>query len=300
MEKQRAFDLLKFKVYFKIQYMNKKILILGAQGMLGQDLRTILADFNLILWDQPEIDITDQNQVNSKIKNLKPDIIINCAAYTDVDGCETNQDLAMQVNGLAVGYLAEITKEMDTTLMHISTDYVFNGQNKQGYTEDSQAIDPLNIYGRSKLKGELFLKEKADNYYLIRTSWLYGKKGNNFVETMLKLAQEKDSLKVVNDQFGKPTRTIDLAEQIRYILDNNLDFGSYHVTNETKTGGISWHDFAQKIFELAEIKIDLQPCSTKEFPRPAQRPAYSALINTKLPQLRNWQEALAEYLANDK
>ncbi|MBD3360074.1 MAG: dTDP-4-dehydrorhamnose reductase [Candidatus Buchananbacteria bacterium] len=280
--------------------MNKKILIIGSRGMLGQDMAKFLADFNLILWDQPEIDITDQNQINSKIKNLKPDIVINCAAYTDVDGCETNQDLAMQVNGSAVGYLAEITKKLDAILIHISTDYIFNGQNKDGYEEDSQEIGPLNIYGQSKLKGELLLQEKIDKYYLIRTSWLYGKNGKNFVETMLKLAQENDSLKVVNDQFGKPTLTIDLARQIRYILDNNLDFGSYHIINETQTGGISWYDFTRKIFELAEIKINLQPCTTAEFSRPAQRPAYSALINTKLPQLRNWQEALSEYLEKVK
>jgi dTDP-4-dehydrorhamnose reductase len=296
MKRQRAFDLLKLKVYFKMEYMNKKILILGAQGMLGQDLSAVLADFNLVLWDQSEIDITDQNQVKVKIKDLNPDIIINCAAYADVDGCETNQDLAMSVNGLAVGYLAEIAKELDAILIHISTDYVFNGQNKQGYTENSQDFGPLNIYGQSKLKGELLLQEKTDKYYLIRISWLYGKKGKNFIEAMLKLGQEKDQLKVVNDQFGKPTYTIDLAKQIRYILNNNLAFGVYHVTNETKEGGISWYDFAQKIFDLAEIKIDLQPCTTAEFSRPAQRPPYSALINTKLPQLRDWQDALAEYL----
>lgn len=277
--------------------MVKKILILGAGGMLGQDLSKILADFNLILWDQPEIDITDKKQSDSKIKDLKPDIVINCAAYTNVDDCETNSDLAMNVNGQAVGYLAETLKEIGSIFVQISTDYIFSGQNKDGYTEDSQEIGPLNVYGQSKLKGELLLQEKTNKFYLIRTSWLYGSAGNNFVKTMIQLAQAKDQLKVVNDQFGKPTYTIDLAKQIRYILDNELGFGIYHVTNETKPGGISWYEFAQKIFELADIKIDLQACSTEEFPRPAKRPAYSALINTKLPKSRDWDKALAEYLA---
>lgn len=277
--------------------MNKKILIIGAGGMLGQDLVKVMASFDLTLWDQPEIDITDKNQVFNKIKVLKPGIIINCAAYTDVDGCETEQDLAMRVNGDAVGYLASVAKEVGGIIVHISTDYIFNGQNQKGYSEDSNEIGPLNVYGQSKLKGETLLQQNTDKYYLLRTSWLYGKNGKNFVETMLKLSQEKDRLKVVNDQFGKPTWTIDLAKQIRYILDNELAFGVYHVTNETQEGGISWYDFAKKIFELADINIDLQSCGTEEFPRPAKRPAYSALINTKLPQLRSWDSALQEYLA---
>lgn len=277
---------------------NNKILIIGAQGMLGQDLAAILSDHDLTIWDKPEIDITDQNLVLAKINDLRPDIVINCAAYTDVDGCETNQNLATLVNGQAVGYLAQAAKNIAAVLVHISTDYIFNGQNKAGYEEDSTEIGPLNVYGQSKLLGEELLKQNTARYYLIRTSWLYGKNGKNFVETMLKLSKEKDQLKVVNDQFGKPTLTIDLARQIRYILDNELPFGIYHVTDETQAGGVSWYDFAQKIFELAKIKIDLQPCSSDEFPRPAKRPQFSALINTKLPVTRDWQESLKEYLAN--
>ncbi|MFC1598753.1 dTDP-4-dehydrorhamnose reductase [Patescibacteria group bacterium] len=277
--------------------MSKKILILGAQGMLGRDLANVLADFDLTLWDKEDIDITDQDQVNKKIEKIKPEIIINCAAYTAVDDCETNKDLAMQVNGTAVGYLSSLAKKIDSILVHISTDYIFNGQNQKGYKEDSKDISPDSVYGQTKLKAEELLQANTDKYYLIRTSWLYGKNGNNFVETMLKLGQAKDQLKVVNDQFGKPTFTIDLARQISYILYSELPFGIYHITNETRDGGISWYEFAQKIFEFAEIKIDLQPCSTQEFPRPAKRPAYSALINTKLPKIRDWQEALKQYLA---
>jgi len=273
-----------------------KILILGANGMLGQDLAKVLADFDLTLWDQADIDITDDDQVKQKIAELKPNIIINAAAYTDVDGCEENKELAMKVNGEAVGYLAEISKRIDAVLFHISTDYIFNGQNKNGYTEDSEQIGPLNVYGKSKLKGEELLQEKADKFYLIRTSWLYGKAGKNFVKTMIDLAKDKKELQIVNDQFGKPTYTVDLARQILYILTNQIEFGVYHITNETKEGGISWYEFAKEIFELSSLDIKLEPVTSDQFPRPAKRPSYSSLINTKLPKMPDWQEALREYI----
>jgi dTDP-4-dehydrorhamnose reductase len=274
----------------------QKILILGAKGMLGADLARISAGFDVILWDKEEIDITEQNQVEFRINKLKPEIIINCAAYTAVDACEINRDMALKVNSQAVGYLALVAKKIGAILVHISTDYVFSGLNKKGYAEDSQELGPLNFYGESKLLGEKALINVFDRYYLIRTSWLYGKNGYNFVETMLKLGKEKKEVKIVNDQFGKPTFTVDLARQILYILDNNLPYGIYHVTNETQEGGISWYDFAKKIFELSKIEVKVVPCSSLEFNRPARRPAYSALINTKLPKLRNWEEALKEYL----
>jgi dTDP-4-dehydrorhamnose reductase len=273
-----------------------KILILGAKGMLGQDLAKVLADYQLTLWDKEEIDITDQNLADTKIGNLKPRIIINCAAYTAVDDCETHKDLALQLNNQAVGYLALLAKKIGAILVQISTDYVFNGQNVKGYTEDSEEFGPVNFYGESKLLGERTLKNIGGDYYLIRTSWLYGKNGKNFVETMLKLGPEKKQLKVVNDQFGKPTFTIDLSRQILYILSNNLPFGIYHATNETKEGGISWFDFAQEIFKQAKLVVKVEPCSSLEYLRPAKRPSHSALINTKLPPLRNWEEALREYL----
>ncbi|MCX6740449.1 MAG: dTDP-4-dehydrorhamnose reductase [Candidatus Parcubacteria bacterium] len=275
---------------------NKKILILGAKGMLGSELAVLLADQKPTLWDREEIDIADHNQVNDKITMLKPEIIINCAAFTAVDDCEMKKDLALQVNNQAVGYLALTAKKCGAVLVHISTDYVFNGQNKKGYAEDSKEFGPVNFYGDSKLLGEKTLQNISDRYYLIRTSWLYGKNGNNFVKTMLKLGQDKKEIKVVNDQFGKPTSALDLAKQIVYILSNNLAFGVYHATNETKEGGISWYDFAQKIFELAHLAVMVEPCASSEFLRPAKRPAHSALINSKLPPLKNWEEALREYL----
>jgi dTDP-4-dehydrorhamnose reductase len=265
--------------------------------MLGYDLIKLLNGFDLTLWDKEEIDIADEYQVKTKIGNLKPEFIINCAAYTAVDDCETNKDLALRVNSQAVGYLAQTAKKIGAILVHISTDYVFDGKNRRGYEEDAQEFGPVNFYGESKLLGENLLKNLTDKHYLIRTSWLYGQNGSNFVETMLKLGKEKNEIKVVNDQFGKPTYTVDLAQQILYILNNNLPFGIYHVTNETKAGGISWYEFAVKIFELKKLNTKIIPCTSSEFPRPARRPEYSVLINTKLPLMRDWQQALAEYLS---
>lgn len=277
---------------------NNKILILGAKGMLGQDLAKVLADFDLTLWDKEDIEITDEYQVINKISVLKPQVIINCAAYTAVDDCEANQETALRVNNQAVSYLALIAKKIGAIILHISTDYVFDGKNKNGYTENFEEFGPVNFYGQSKLLGEKSLMNISDKYYLVRTSWLYGKNGKNFVETMLKLGQEKDEIRVVNDQFGKPTYTVDLAKQILYILNSNLPFGIYHVTNETKEGGITWYEFAQKIFELAKLNTKVIPCSSQEFVRPAKRPEHSVLINTKLPKMREWQIACEEYLSN--
>ena len=295
--------------------MNKKtkILILGVKGMLGQDLASVMtnpsnfatcppeqseggADFDLSLWDKEEIDITDENQVYTKIGELKPEIIINCAAYTGVDRCETDQDLTMQINGYAVGYIAKAAKQIKALLIHISTDYIFDGKRKEGYAEDWQEFAPWSVYGESKLLGEELLRAKTDKYYIIRTSLLFGLHGYNFPQAMLKLGQQKDELKIVDDQICNPTYTIDLAKQILYILNNNLDFGIYHITNETENIGISRYEFVKKLFDLAGFKTKVYPCKSDEFDLPAQRPAYSTLLNTKLPKTRDWQIALEDYI----
>jgi len=282
-----------------------KILIIGSKGMLARAIIDQFVGHDLVLWDKEDIDITSQEQVKTKVLNLKPDLIINCAAFTKVDDCETNKDLAMAVNGQAVGNLADL----DIPLVHISTDYVFDGKNQTGYEEDSKEFGPVNVYGESKLSGEQLLMNKTEKFYLIRTSWLYGEGGPNFVATMLKLAQEKSDpvardhrgeIKVVNDQFGKPTYTVDVAKQIRYIIDNKLAYGIYHAVNETAGPGISWYEFAQKIFELSGLKVNLIPISSGQLSRSAQRPAYSALLNTKLPKAREYQDALSDYLKNKK
>ena len=276
----------------------KKVLIIGARGMLGQELAKVFKDLNPLLWDKQEIDITDKKQVKNNISPIHPDLIINAAAYTDVDTAETNQELANQINGQAVGYLAQTASEIGALLVHYSTDYVFDGQQEQGYQEDNQPVNPVNLYGQSKLLGEKLLEQNCQQYYLIRTSGLYGQQGKNFVETILKIAQQKDKIKVVNDQHFKSTYALDLAKQSRELIESKPDFGIYHLTNE---GVISWYDFAKEICriraDLTNLKSpDIIPCSAKDFPRPAQRPSYSILLNTKLPLLRSWPNALKDYL----
>ena len=260
--------------------------------MLGSDLMLAFSELNPIGWDRNEIDIGDPRQVDSKIKNLSPNIIINAAGYTAVDKAEDETELANKANGEAVGYLAKIAKEICAPLVHYSTDYVFAGDNKQGYLENDKP-DPIGAYGESKLLGEKRLQEEAEMFYIIRTSWLYGKNGKNFVQTMLGLAQQKDELKVVNDQFGKPTYAKDLAWATKKLIAEQYPCGIYHLSNE---GQASWHQFAKKIFQLAGINVKLTAIKTSDYPTKAVRPKYSSLINTKFPPLRHWQEALTDYL----
>lgn len=278
-----------------------KILIVGARGMLGQTLAAALKEYSLTLWDKDEIDITDAKQVCEKISALQPNIIINAAAYTAVDACEENNELAMKVNGEGPGNLAQVAKQIDAILVHYSTDYIFNGAKQAGYAEDFSDVDPVNAYGKSKAAGEAAIKNTADatwnKYYIIRTAWLYGAGGPNFVDTMITLAQDRDSLSVVNDQHGSPTFTNDLAERTTWMLKELPEFGVYHVTN---AGTCTWYEFAKEIFSQAGISINLQPCTSEEFPRPAKRPEYSILLNTKLPVMRSWQAGLAEYLRTKK
>ena len=267
-----------------------KIVILGAKGMLGMDLRRVFYDLSPFPLDRDELDITDEKGTSALFRHLKPDVVINAAAYTDVDGCETNKDLAMKVNGEAPGHLAKASKDVGAVFIHYSTDYVFDGGKSRGYSEDDEPSNPLNFYGESKLAGEKAVREVGGDYYLIRASWLFGINGENFIETMIRLAQEKDELRVVNDQHGKPTFTLDLARKTRELVEGKKEFGIYHMTNEPHA---TWYDFAKKI--LGE-DVRISPCTSDEFPRPAKRPEYSILNNTKLPLLRPWQEALAEYL----
>jgi dTDP-4-dehydrorhamnose reductase len=277
----------------------KKLLIIGHKGMLGSDLMEVFKasdNYSVTGWDRNEIDITDENQVMDKINSLNPDIVISSAAYTDVDGCETNEEIAMDVNGRAVGNLAKACKKNEVVMVHYSTDYIFKGVKKEGYAEDEADIEPLNVYGKSKALGEKELINNTDKYYLIRTSWLYGHNGKNFVDTMLKLSEDNDSLKVVSDQHGKPTYAKDLAENTRKIIEGNYSFGTYHITNEDET---TWYDFAREIFKQSGIEIEVDPCDTDEFPKPAKRPKYSSLINNKMPKIRSWKDALKEYLRSE-
>ncbi len=274
--------------------IKNKILILGGKGMLGTEITMLLrSNFEVLSVDRETVDITDKQQSENFIVAEQPEWIINCAAMTAVDACESNESQAMQVNGYALEYIGLAAKTAGSKVIHISTDYVFNGQNPSGYREDDLK-DPINIYGKSKAVGEdLLLQSHPTGAYVFRTAWLYGKNGKNFVTTMLDLASKGQSIKVVQDQTGSPTYTKDLAGVIKDFLQKDYNAGIYHVVNSGET---SWFGFAQKIFEEKGLSVEVIPVSSDEFPRPAKRPAYSILQNTKLPKLRPWEEALVDYL----
>jgi len=272
-----------------------KILILGYKGMLGHELvEEFRNDHELVLWDREQIDISKKEDVIKKVSALHPDAVINAAAYTAVDEAESNKDLAYKVNGCALGFLATACEKINALLVHFSTDYVFDGENHNGYKEN-HSYNPINMYGKSKALGEKMILDISPKYYIIRTSWLFGKYGKNFVETMLRLAGENKDIKVVNDQFGSPTYAKDLASEVRKLVESQdqYHYGIYHITNY---GTCSWYDFAVKIFELSNLNLKVKPVKSEEFPTPARRPTYSMLINTKLPPMRKWEEALGDYL----
>lgn len=270
------------------------ILVVGANGMLGRDLMELLGDRGHGV-DIADIDITSPESVMKVVGELKPEVVINCAAYTDVDGCESNIETAMAVNGEGVGYLAMACRDSGALLVQISTDYIFDGGKGTPYVEDD-APCPLSVYGESKLAGEMnaaFCPE----YLIVRTQWLYGLHGKNFVETMLRLGAEKDELAVVDDQVGSPTWTVDLARAIIALIDGGCR-GIYHAANSEYC---SWNGFAKAIFEEAGLNVAVKPMTTTELNRPARRPLYSTLECSKLtgdtgfrPQA--WRDALREYL----
>lgn len=258
-----------------------KVMILGAGGMLGANLREVFPDS--ICFTRKELDITDKQLVIDAIKENRPDIVINAAAYTKVDQAEDEPELAFEVNGYAPGYIAAGCSLIGSRLIHYSTDYVFDGT-KQEYVE-SDKTHPINTYGKSKLLGEQEIAKNTDNFVIIRTSWLFGKHGKNFVDTMLRLSPQMDKIRVVNDQFGRPTYSADLALKTAKIIDTIP--GVYHITN---AGTCSWYEFASAIIDNAA------PCTTEEYPTKAKRPKYSILSNTKTTPMRHWKQALNDYL----
>jgi dTDP-4-dehydrorhamnose reductase len=262
-----------------------KTLIFGAGGMLGTELCAVFPD--AVKLEHSDLDIRDREKVIETIEMNEPDVVINAAAYTAVDDCEDNRELAFEVNGAAPGYIAEGCAIAGARLVHYSTDYIFDGSRK-AYIE-SEIPNPINAYGLSKLLGEKNILEKMDDSMIVRTSWLYGTHGKNFVDTMLMLSQKMESVKVVNDQFGKPTYAVDLARKTKELL--RLPAGIYHITNE---GVCSWYEFACAIIK------NTVPCTSDEFPRKAKRPKYSVLTNTKTTPMRHWRDALAEYLNKRK
>jgi len=278
-----------------------KIALLGAKGQLGQDLQRSLDSHDVQALTRHDFDVTDHGRVRDKLLQIHPDVVLNTTAYHRVDDCETHADLAYAVNTLAVLNLVRVANELDAVLVHISTDYVFDGRARQPYTEHSEPF-PLSVYANSKLAGEILVRTMAKKYLLIRTCGLYGVagsrgKGGNFVQTMLTKAKRGESIHVVNDQVVTPTYTADLADQIARILPTE-QFGLFHMTNE---GSCTWYEFAREIFELSGVQANLSATSSDVYKTPAIRPKYSVLENARLKelslnQMRHWRDALAAYL----
>lgn len=282
----------------------KKILITGSYGQLGYRINKDLGDdFDLVLTDSDTMDITKSEEIDKVFTECQPDYVIHGAAYTQVDAAEEKKDLCYLINSEGTKNIAMACSKHDATLIYISTDFVFDGQKKSPYTEDDQA-KPLSVYGDSKYQGELAVKNFCQKYFILRVSWLFGElppnyPGSNFVETMIRLGKERDELSVVDDQIGSPTYTKDLVQLFKTIIETESnDFGVYHFSGEDKC---SWYDFAKKIFELEDIKINLKPIPSASYPQKAKRPSYSYLSKEKVnktfgAKIRPWQEMLKDYL----
>ena len=273
-----------------------KIFLTGANGQLGRELQKRLQGTDFLATDMQELDITDEAAVSAMIGQYQPDAVIHGAAWTQVDAAEEKVDLAFKVNAIGTQNIAMACRHCGAAMVYISTDYVFDGQLGRAYVE-TDATNPLSIYGKSKYAGEVLARQANDRLFVLRTAWLYGD-GPNFVRTMLKLGQEREELQVVDDQYGCPTSTVDLAEAALRIIRTKR-YGTYHAVN---SGVTTWYGFAKKIFELAgNTKVKVTPVTTDRFVRPAPRPAYSPM-DTRLLRLalgwspRPWEEALAEYL----
>lgn len=272
-----------------------KILVTGSKGMLGQDLCPILEDngYDVVETDVQTLDITNPEMVDEVFEAEKPDFVIHCAAYTNVDKAEEDLKTARLINATGTENIAKACCKYDAAMVYISTDYVFDGGVNEKRTipyTPQDKTSPLNNYGLTKWEGEEAVRKYLEKYYICRTSWLYGIHGKNFVETMLSLA-DKPELKVVDDQVGCPTWTVDLSDAIVKIIETK-PYGTYHTCGG---GNTSWYGFAREIFEQAGLKVNLKPCTTSEFPRPAKRPAYSIMDNDGL--LRDWKQALKGYMS---
>lgn len=274
-----------------------RALITGANGMLARAfLNKKPREWDVRVTDIDQVDITSRREVEDAVQKFSPEIILNCAAFTRVDECEEKKDLAFAVNGVGVGYLAESARQAGALLVHFSTDYVFDGSKGASYDEDDPA-NPLSVYGASKWEGECLIRKHLKDYLLIRTQWLYGEGGRHFVKTILRLAENQDVLKVVDDQVGSPTWTEDLAEATLALIEREAT-GIYHVVNE---GSCSWYQFASRIIEEAGLSTKVIPCTTAEFPLPAKRPAYSVLSTDRAKSvlgrgLPPWEFALKRFM----
>ncbi|GIO12268.1 NAD(P)-dependent oxidoreductase [Cohnella xylanilytica] len=273
-------------------------IVTGAKGQLGVDMvdRLNRLGYRVYGYSREELDIADSDRVMARIKADKPDVVIHCAAYTKVDQAESEPEEAYRINAYGTRNVAVAAEACGSKLVYVSTDYVFDGSGSQPYHEFA-STGPMSVYGHSKLEGERFVRQLHSRWFIVRTSWVFGKHGGNFVKTMLQLAQSRDKLTVVADQVGCPTYTADLAERISDLIESER-YGVYHISN---SGHCSWHEFAQAIMKEAGLAVEVIPITTNEFPRPAKRPAFSVLDSMALrlnqfSQLRSWREALAEFM----
>jgi len=281
------------------------VLITGANGQLGSEIRKIsnqYPELKFSFTDVAELDITRAEKVAEFLADFKPEFLVNCAAYTAVDKAETDEATATLLNATAVGILAEQSAKTGCKMIHISTDYVFNGNGPRPYKEDN-LVSPQSAYGRTKLEGEILCQRNNPESMIIRTSWLYSAFGNNFVKTMLRLGNERPELGIVADQIGSPTNAADLASAILTIISSVINQtksfvpGIYHYSNE---GVASWYDFTKAIFEIAEINCFVKPISSEDYPSPVQRPAYSVMDKSKIKttfglQIPHWRDSLKTY-----
>ena len=293
-----------------------KILITGSNGQLGNELQKIVAtgkaeigavseeikNAEVFAMDVDTLDITNLEQVKKVLNEVKPDVVINCAAATNVDGCEANQDLAFKINSLGPRNLAMVAEELGAKIVQVSTDYVFSGVGEAPLKE-CDLVAPVSVYGKTKLLGEEFVRDFSTKYYIVRTAWLYGYVGHNFVYTMMKLGKDRDTLNVVNDQLGNPTHANDLAYHILKLIQTE-EYGVYHCTGK---GECSWYDFASEIMKLSGRNCTVNPCTSEEYksmyPNSADRPAYSSLDNMMLrctigDEMRDWKDALKTFMDN--
>ncbi|WP_040952379.1 dTDP-4-dehydrorhamnose reductase [Gorillibacterium massiliense] len=274
-----------------------KILVTGANGQLGHDLVKLFAGkYEIHGLGREHLDITNEEQCNRIISDLRPEVIIHSAAYTAVDKAESEEDLAYKINAFGTRNVAVAAEKVGAKLCYISTDYVFDGAGGNPYREYDNT-NPQSVYGKSKRAGEQLVQTLSSRYFIVRTSWVYGLYGANFVKTMLKLAQDRDSLKVVSDQLGSPTYTVDLAHFLEQLVQTER-YSIYHASN---SGICSWFEFARAIFEESGLKTQVVPCTTEEFPRPAPRPQYSvmehlAIRTNGFVDLRPWREGLRAFL----
>ena len=275
-----------------------KVLVTGVKGQLGYDVARELEkrQIEAVGVDVEEMDITDAAQVETVIRNVNPDAVIHCAAYTAVDAAEDNEELCRRVNAQGTENVAKVCQEMDLKMMYISTDYVFDGQGTRPWEPDDER-DPLNVYGQTKYEGELAVEKYVEKFFIVRIAWVFGVNGKNFIKTMLNLGKTHDKLTVVNDQTGSPTYTYDLARLLADMIQTDK-YGRYHATNE---GICTWYEFACEIFRQAGMDVEVAPVTSDEYPAKAKRPANSRMSKKKLDEngferLPSWQDALKRYL----